>query len=95
MKFKEPVIIITICCAVWCCKSSFDTDTSSDNLFTLIAEFDDNQRIIDTLIVKLSWDEITIENFKEIKITRLNKNRDSESYPIGLTDNGWITIAVI
>ena len=95
MKFKESVIIIMICCTVWCCKSPFDTDTSSDNLFTLIAEFDDNQRIIDILTVNLSWDEITIENFKEIKITRLNENRGRESYPNGLTDNGWITIAVI
>lgn len=95
MKFKEFVIIITICCTSWCCKFPFDTNVSSENLFTLTAEFDNDQRIIDTLTVNLSWDEITIENFKEIKITRLNEHRDHESYPVGLTDNGWITIAQI
>lgn len=95
MKFKGFILTITACCVLWCCKFPFDTNASSDNLFTLTAEFDNNQRIIDTLTVNLSWDEITIENFKEIKITRLNEHRDHESYPVGLTNNGWITIAQI
>ncbi|MBU0528503.1 right-handed parallel beta-helix repeat-containing protein [bacterium] len=95
MKFKEFVLISTLCCTVWFCKSPFDTDASSDNLFTLTAEFDDRQRIIDTLTVKLSWSEITIDNFKEIKITRLNEHRDPDSYPVGSTSNGWVTIATI
>lgn len=95
MTFKGFIITISACCVMWCCKFPFNTNTSSDNLFALTADFDNNQRIIDTLTVKLSWDEITLENFKEIKITRLNKHRDHESYPAGLTDNGWITIAQI
>jgi hypothetical protein len=95
VKLKRFILISTLCCTVWFCKSPFDTDTSSENLFALIAEFDQNQKIIDTLTVKLSWDEITIENFKAIKITRLNENREPSSYPPGATENGWITIATI
>jgi hypothetical protein len=95
MKFKGFILTITACCVMWCCKFPFDINASSDNLFNLTAEFDNNQRIIDTLTVKLSWDEITIDNFKEIKITRLNEHRDPDSYIVGTTDNGWKTIAVI
>jgi len=95
VKLKRFILISTLCCTVWFCKSPFDTDTSSENLFALIAEFNQNQKIIDTLTVKLSWDEITIENFKAIKITRLNENREPSSYPTGATENGWITIATI
>jgi len=95
MKFKKIVLISTLCVTVWFCKSPFDTDTSLDNLFTLTIEFDQNRRITDTLMVKLTWDEITIENFKVIKISRLNENREPGSYPIGTTENGWITIATI
>ena len=95
MKFNKFTLISILCCTLWFCKSPFNTDTSSDDLFTLTAAFDQDKRIVDTLTVKLSWDEITIENFKLIKITRLNESREPDSYPIGTTENGWITVATI
>ena len=95
MKLKNIFLLITIFFIVLRCKFPFDTNSSSGDLFTLTTEFDSNRRIVDTLTVKLNWDEITIDNFKKIKISRLNENRDPESYPIGTTANGWITIALI
>ena len=95
MKLKKFILISALCSTVWFCKSPFDTDTSSDNLFTVTAEFDQNKRITDTLMVKLSWDEITIENFKEIKISRFNEHRDFLTFLVGAAVNGWITFATI
>ena len=95
MKLKNIFLLITIFFIVLRCKFPFDTNSSSCDLFTLTTEFDSNRRIVDTLTVKLNWDEITIDNFKKIKISRLNENRDPESYPIGTTENGWVTIANI
>ena len=95
MKLENFVLLIAIFFIVLRCKFPFDTNSSSGDLFTLTTEFNSNRRIVDTLTVKLYWDEITIDNFKKIKITRLNENRDPESYPIGTTENGWITIANI
>ena len=95
MKLKGLIFVSTFSCTIWFCKLPFDTDRSSDNLFTLTADFDQNQRIVNTLTVKLTWDEITVEYFKFIKITRFNENREIDSYPIGATENGWITIATI
>jgi len=70
------------------------TNTDSDDLFELSIEYN-NERITDALAIPLSWSEITIDNFKEIKIKRFNKHRDPDSYRVGETDNGWFTIAVI
>ncbi len=70
------------------------TNTELDDLFKLSITYN-NERITDVLSIPLSWDEITIENFKKIKITRFNEHRDPESYLVGETDNGWITIASI
>ena len=95
MKLNNNVSLILIFLILLGCKFPFDTNSSSSDLFTLTAEFDANRRIVDTLTIKLNWDEITIDNFKEIKITRFNERRDPESYPIGATENGWVTIAVI
>jgi len=95
MNIKGFILIGAFCCTVWFCKSPFDINTTPDNVFTLTAEFDQSQRIVDTLTVKLIWDEITLENFKFIKITRFNESREIDSYPIGATKNGWITIATI
>ncbi len=94
MKFKGFILTIIACCVMWCCKFPFDINASSDDLFKLSLSYN-NERITDALTIPLSWDEITIENFKEIKITRLNEHRDPDSYPGGTTDNGWITIAII
>jgi len=95
MKIKRTILIGMFCSIAWFCKSPFDTDATSDSVFTVTAEFDKTHRIVDSLTVNLSWSEITLENFKEIKITRLNNNRDPNSYPTGVTENGWITIAVL
>jgi hypothetical protein len=78
------------------CKSPLDTTpTNSEDVLQLEAKYNQNKRIIDTLIVKLNWSEITLENFKEIKLTRFNEHRDPESYPEEIAENGWITIATI
>ena len=70
------------------------TKTNPDDLFVLSIAYN-NERITDKLAIQLSWSEITIDNFKEIRITRLNEHRDPDSYMVGETDNGWITIASI
>lgn len=70
------------------------TNTDPDDLFKLSIAYN-NERITDELSIQLSWSEITIDNFKEIKITRLNEHRDPSSYVVGETDNGWITVASI
>lgn len=78
------------------CKSPLETTpTNSENILQLEAKYNNNKRIIDTLIVKLNWSEITLENFKEIKLTRFNEHRDPESYPEEIAENGWVTIATI
>ena len=84
------IFIILIGCNIF----DSPTKTKNDDLFELSITYN-NERITDALTIPLSWDEITIDNFKEIKITRLNEHRDPDSYIVGTTDNGWITIAVI
>jgi len=70
------------------------TKTTPEDLFVLSIAYN-NEKITDALTIQLSWSEITIDNFKEIRITRLNEHRDPDSYLVGETDNGWITIASI
>ena len=70
------------------------TNTEPDDLFKLSITYN-NERITDGLSIPLSWSEITIDNFKEIKITRFNEHRDPGSYVVGEADNGWITVASI
>ncbi len=89
------LLIISVSIVFWNCNFPFDNKPTNNNIFELIADYDLNQRIVDTLTVRLSWSDITIENFKEIKITRLNEHRDPDSYTVGTTDNGWITVAKI
>ena len=84
------VFIILVGCNIF----NSPTKTKNDDLFELSILYN-NERITDALTIPLSWSEITIDNFKEIKITRLNEHRDPDSYLVGTTDNGWITIAVI
>ncbi len=89
------MFIIAVSIVFWNCNLSFDNKPTNTDIFELIADYDQNQRFVDTLTVRLSWSDITIENFREIKITRLNEHRNPDSYPVGLTENGWITIAQI
>ncbi len=70
------------------------TNTEPDDLFKLSITYN-NERITDALTIPLSWSEITIDNFKEIKISRFNEHRDSLTYLVGETVNGWITVANI
>jgi hypothetical protein len=60
--------------------------------FELIVDYGDLTRIIDKAVINLTWSEITIDNFKEIKIIRYNDFRDPGSYPFGTTENGWTTV---
>ena len=70
------------------------TNTEPNDLFKLSITYN-NERITDALAIPLSWSEITIDNFKEIKISRFNDHRDSLTYLVGETVNGWITVANI
>jgi len=89
--------IVTIgCFLIVCCENPFDiTPTNKNDHLQLETEYDPNQRIVDTLSVKLNWNEITLEDFKEIKIARFNEHRDSLTYFVGAAVNGWTTIASI
>lgn len=96
MNTKIILITIITCCVYTACNSPLDTTpTNSDDVLQLKADYNKNKRMIDTLIVKLSWSEITLENFKEIKITRLNEHRAPESYREGTAENGWIILTTI
>lgn len=95
MKLNTYVSLFIVIIMLLSCKFPFDTNSTSDDIFTLTADFDASRRIVDTLTVKLNWDEITLDNFKNIKITRLNENRSTDSYPTGATESGWVTIAVV
>ena len=65
--------------------------TDPDDLNNLSIAYN-NERIANILPIPLSWDEITLEYFKEIKIERFNEHRDSLTYPVGISNNGWITV---
>lgn len=89
-------IIILSCLCIFCCKNPFDiTPAEKSDYIKLGTEYNVNQRIIDTLSVKLKWNDITLDNFKEIKIARFNEHRDSLTYLVGAAVNGWITFATI
>ena len=87
-KYKFLLILFFL---VGCNIFDSPTETKPEDLFKLSITYN-NERITDFLAIPLNWDEITLENFKEIKITRLNEHRDPGSYFVGETDNGWITI---
>jgi hypothetical protein len=61
--------------------------------FELTIDYGDLTRMIDKAVINLTWSEITIDNFKEIRIIRYNDFRSPGSYPFGTTDNGWTTVA--
>ncbi len=93
---NQIVLIILGCLCIFCCKNPFNiTPTGETDYIQLNIEYNVNQRIIDILLVKLKWNDITIENFKVIKIARLNEHRDSLTYLVGAAVNGWITFATI
>jgi len=75
------------------CSNPFDTNTvSPDDVFKLIVDFDSQYRLIESMPVYLSWNEITIDHYQKTRIMRYNHHRDPDSYPIGVTNKGWITI---
>lgn len=81
------ILVLLISCNV------FDIITLTDpNDLSVLSISYDNERITDLLPIPLNWDEITLENFKEIKIERFNEHRDSLTYPMGTSNNGWIPI---
>lgn len=74
----------------------FDSPTkpSHNDLLELSINYN-NERITNSILISLNWSEITIEDFKEIKITRLNEHRDPDSYLPGEAEGGWITLITI
>lgn len=95
MKKIYILLLIAISIMFWNCEFPFDTKPTNNNVFELIADYDQNQRVVDTLTVRLSWSDITIEKFKAIKIARFNEHRDTMTYPVGTSVNGWVTFATI
>jgi hypothetical protein len=95
MSFRYSIITIG-CLFIIYCEYPFDTTpTNKNEILQLETKYDPNQRIIDTLSVKLEWTDFIIENFKEINILRFNEHRDILTYPVGTSINGWITVATI
>ena len=93
MSFRFFIISVG-CLLIIYCENPFDiTPTGETDYIRLDTEYNVNQRIIDTLSVKLKWEDITLDNFKDIKIARFNKHRDTLTYPVGAAVNGWITFA--
>ncbi len=55
MNIKIIFIAIITCCVYIACKSPIDTTpTNSEDILQLEAKYNNNKRIIDTLIVKLN-----------------------------------------
>lgn len=95
MQNRIILIIIGYLC-ILCCENPFEiTPSGKTDYIQLDTEYNTNQRIIDTLSVKLKWNDITLDNFKEIKITRFNEHRHIMSYIAGTSIYGLITIATI
>lgn len=95
MYFRLSIITIG-CLLILYCDNPFDIrPTENSDYIQLDTDYNVNQRIIDTLSVKLKWQNITLENFKDIKIARFNEHRDTLTYPIGIAKNGWITFVTI
>lgn len=95
MIFRFSIISIGFFLIIYC-ENPFDiTPTGKTDYIQLDSEYNVNQRIIDTLSVKLKWNDFALDNFKEIKIARFNEHRDTLTYPAGASVNGWITFATI
>jgi hypothetical protein len=93
MKFhiRLFLVVFLILCQ---CSSPFDTEAvNPDDVFNLTVDFDSQYRIIESMQVHLAWSEITLAEYQKTKITRFNHHRDPDSYPVGTTNGGWITIA--
>ena len=83
--------ILTLCLVA--CDPFNLSPTDNKNHLELNTEYDIGHKLIDTLSIKLLWSDITIDNFKEIEITRYNFHREYDSYPIGKSINGWYSVA--
>jgi hypothetical protein len=76
------------------CSLPFDTDTTNpETVFQVTADYDAQFRLVNSMPVSLSWNDITIDDYKLTRITRYNQHRDPASYPLNAADNGWVTIA--
>jgi hypothetical protein len=75
------------------CSLPFDSDTTDpEGVFQIIAEFDDQYRLIDSMPVQLNWNDITIDNYKLTRVARYNHHRNPASYSLGTANNGWVTV---
>ena len=77
------------------CDAPLKPKIDNEVTFELQIDYGDLKKIISQAPINLSWSEITLDNFKEIKIKRFNEYRDINSYPVDSTENGWKTIATI
>lgn len=87
----KSLALLLLSLLIGCNIFDIHTVTKPEDLSKLSITYD-NERIADLLTIPLNWDEITLENFKEIKIERFNEHRDSLTYPVGTAVNGWISI---
>lgn len=86
-------LLIVIFHIFYSCKSPINTDTTDpDSVLELQASYDNTKRIVDTLSVALNWSEITLENFKQIKIWRQNTTDNSTEEYEEVNDDGWVLL---
>lgn len=67
---KQLLGLISVCCLLIACENTFNTDgDDKTNLFTLTVAHSIT-KITDTAVVQLSWDEVSVDDFKEFTIER-------------------------
>ncbi len=88
-------VLIIIAVFISSCDQPLKPKVDNEVKFDLQVDFGDLKRITSKAPINLSWSEITLDNFKEIKIKRFNVYRDINSYPVDSTENDWKTIATI
>ena len=67
------------------CDAPLKPKIDNEVTFELQIDYGDLKKIISQAPINLSWSEITLDNFKEIKIKRFNEYRDINSYPVDYT----------
>ena len=94
MLHRVAIIVAGIAWFLVQCSLPFDTSTSNpDSLLTVSIEFNKNHRLLKSMPVKISWSDITIDNFKSINIYKKNHNRYPNQYPAVVIKDGWIMVA--
>jgi len=79
-KLFHVMLFCTIVLNFLSCKKSFNTDTTDDDLLELTLNHS-IVRVMPSAVVNLSWNDITVENFKEYQIERKT-----------VTDTAWTKV---